>query len=164
MLGLDGSSSYFADFIHKYKGMVVGFKHAPLEHPVIILIDNDDGAKSILKLLSTNWKIDISVKSSELFFRVTDNLYLVKTPEKGTDGVSCIENFFQLALLATKLDGKTFNPDKKHNADGEYGKFLFAEKVVRPGWSKIDFSGFAPLLNRFVAVIDNYAQPPTAKL
>jgi hypothetical protein len=30
---------------------------------------------------------------------------------------------------------------KEHGADGEYGKFIFAEKIVRPNADTIDFTG-----------------------
>jgi NAD-dependent DNA ligase len=62
------------------------------------------------------------------------------------------------------LEGKTFNPDKDHDAPGEYGKVRFAEAVVRPLADKIDFSGFDPLLSRIDAVLADYdkrtAPPP----
>ena len=93
------------------------------------------------------------------FFHVTDNLYLVKTPELGVSGISYIEKFFDPSLLKTELAGKKFNPDKDHDAASEYGKFAFADKVVRPNAGTIDFSGFAPLLDRIVAAIDHYKPP-----
>jgi RNA-directed DNA polymerase len=58
--------------------------------------------------------------------------------------------------LNTVVDGKTFDPNKEHQAEGKYGKLIFAERVVRPNADSIDFSGFAPLLDRIVAVLDHY--------
>jgi hypothetical protein len=63
-------------------------------------------------------------------------------------------------LNSGRLKGKKFNPNSKIDPDGEYGKEVFANSVIRPNASKIDFSGFDPLLDRIVAVIKNY-QPPT---
>ena len=60
-------------------------------------------------------------------------------------------------LLGTVLDGKTFNSKKDMNPATEYGKFVFAEKVVRLKADTINFQGFAPLLQRITAVIDDYA-------
>jgi hypothetical protein len=60
-------------------------------------------------------------------------------------------------VLQTKLDGKSFEPHKEHNATGKYGKVAFARKVIEPNSAKIDFSGFAPLLDRIVAVLDHHA-------
>jgi len=141
----------------RYKQEIQSFKHRPLKHPVIVLVDNDAGAKDIFKSFNTNYGVAIDLKSADPFFYVTQNLYLIKTPERGSDGVSCIEDFFEPSLLNTKIDGKKFNPKKDHGADGEYGKFIFAERVVRPNADTINFSGFGPLLERICAVIDDYA-------
>ncbi len=165
LLEIGGGSSDLKYFFIKtrYQQDIQKFKHKPLKHPVIILIDNDNGAKEIFGTLSKNYGIAIDLQLAAPFFHVTDNLYLVKTPEKGSDGLSYIEDFFDPVLLATKLEGKKFNPNKDHGADGEYGKYVFAEKVVRPNAGTINFSGFAPLLERIAAVIDHYSPPQTAK-
>ena len=156
LTGGTGSLHYFL-INGRYDVDIHGFAHRPLKHPVIILIDNDDGAKSLFKVLKTNYGMTVDLKSTEPFFRVTDNLYLVKTPPKGAVDATCIEDFFDPAHLLTLLDGKKLNLHKDHAAEGEYGKFAFAEKVVRPNVGTINFLGFAPLLNRIVAVIDDYA-------
>jgi RNA-directed DNA polymerase len=83
---------------------------------------------------------------------------LVKTPIKGADNKSCPEDFFDPALLTTKIDGKTFNPHKEHEAPGEFGKVIFAERIVRPQAGIIDFSGFDPLLTRIEAAIDDHTK------
>ncbi len=163
VLDLRGGTGALNYFVSKgrYDNDIRSFKHRPLKHPVIVLIDNDDGAKDLRKVLSQSYGIKVELQSSEPFFHITDNLYLVKTPEKGARGASCIEDLFDPSLLATEVDGKKFNPKKDHGADGEYGKFIFAEKVVRPNADTINFANFAPLLQRIVAVIDHY-KPPNA--
>lgn len=143
----------------RFKHILDGYGHRPLKHPIIVLVDNDDGSKEIFGTIKENYKMNISIKNTDLFFHITDNLYLIKTPEIGANGVSCIEDFFPKSILHTDLEGKKFNPKKVHGAEGEYGKFVFAEKVVRPNADTIDFSGFAPLLARVTAVIDHYTAP-----
>ncbi len=164
LLELGGGASdlkYF--FIKKRYGQdIQGFKHRPLLHPVIVLIDNDDASKQIFQTLKENYGITAELASPEPFFHVVGNLYLVKTPAKGANGMSCIEDCFDPELLKTELDGKKLNLKKEHRADGEYGKFVFAEKVVRPHADKIDFTGFAPLLERIAAAIDHYKPPAPA--
>jgi hypothetical protein len=142
-----------------YSRSLRAFNHKPLNHPVILLIDNDEGAKGIFSAIKEIVGTKITLKSSSPFFHLTDNLYLVKTPELGGLGLSKIENFFDAALTNTKLGGKTFNPTNASVADNEYGKHVFAEKVVRPNADKIDFSKFAQMLARIVAVIDHYKPP-----
>ena len=78
----------------------------------------------------------------------------------GSKGTSCIEDLFEPALRKTVIDGKVFDPNKKHGEAGKYGKARFAEKVVQPQKDKIDFSKFADLLDRIVAVLDDYAANP----
>jgi RNA-directed DNA polymerase len=87
------------------------------------------------------------------------NLNLIKTPETGK---TCIEDLFDPALLKKEVNGKKFALDKKHNEAGKYGKAVFAEKVVRPDVATIDFTKFAPLLDRIVAVLDDYAANPAS--
>ena len=64
-------------------------------------------------------------------------------------------------MFLTELEGKKFDPNKKHGEAGKYGKIRFAEKVVRPNTATIDFSKFDVLLDRIVAVVDDYAANPS---
>ena len=88
-----------------------------------MLIDNDDGAKEIFKLLQgKKFRISIGLETDLPFYHLSGPLYLIKTPIKGPDNKSCPEDFFDPIVLGTKIDGKNFNPDKEHDAPGEYGK------------------------------------------
>ena len=160
ILDLSGGTGDLLYFFIKsrYQRDILGFKHRPLRCPVIVLIDNDDGAKSIFSTILDNYKIPIDLKSSENFFHITQNLYLIKTPELGTSGKSYVEGLFEPALLKVEIEGKKFNPGKKIDPDTEYGKAVFAEKVVRPNADDIEFSGFKPLLERIVSVMEHYKE------
>src|SRR5690606_34400554 len=92
----------------------------------------------------------------EPFYYLFENLYVVKTPEMSPNVESCIEDLFDRELFKTEIDGKTFDPRKKHGAAGKYGKFVFAEQVIKPQVDKINFSGFLPLLNRIAAALEDY--------
>ena len=158
LLQMRGGSPDLKFFLAAWKDEFAKYKHRPMKHPVIVLIDNDDGAKEIFKLLQgKRFGIAISLSTDRPFYHLGGHLYLVKTPIKGADNKSCPESFFDPALLATKIDGKTFSPDKEHEAPGEYGKVIFAERVVRQQAGTIDFTGFDPLLTRIDAVIEDYA-------
>lgn len=165
LLELGGGASDLRYFFikNRYQEDIRGFKHNPLKCPVIVLIDNDSGGKELFGTLAKNYGMSIDLKSSQPFFHVTDNLYLVKTPELGPTGISCIEDFFEPALRATVLGGKTFNPDNNIDPNKEYGKYVFAEKVIRPNANTINFSEFQPLLGRICAVIDDYKLPAATK-
>lgn len=147
-------------FIRKYPDALKHYRHRPLPNPVIVLIDNDDGAKDIFSVAKNLGAPNISRTSTDPFYRLAPNLYLIKTPEIGAKGTSCIEDSFDPALLKTVIDGKVFDPNKKHGEAGKYGKARFAEKVVQPQKDTIDFSKFAGLLDRIVAALDDYAANP----
>jgi RNA-directed DNA polymerase len=96
--------------------------------------------------------------TTEPFYYLGLNLYLAKTPETpAAPHTSCMETFFEQCVLDTVLDGKTFDLAKEHDAPGKYGKQRFATRVVEPKAGEIDFSGFVPLLDRIVAVLDHHA-------
>jgi RNA-directed DNA polymerase len=133
--------------------------YAPLKHPAIVLVDNDSGpggANGIFSLVNQKFKINPSLTSSAPFYPLCYNLFLVKTPEKASgDGSSKIEDLFDPSFLATALGGKVFNWTNKKSAENEIGKTALAS-IVRANADQIDFSHFAVLLNRIVAVIDHY--------
>lgn len=157
VLDLGRGASQLKTFIENYRKCVSTFNHAPLASPVIVLVDNDDGGKKLFGLAKAMSNVDITFSTTDPFYYLGLNLYLVKTPEQVTaPHTSCMETFFDAATLATQIDGKTFDPDKEHDAPGKYSKMVFAAKVIEPNANTIDFSGFAPLLKRVVAVLDHH--------
>ena len=81
----------------------------------------------------------------------------MKVPEGATPHPREIEELFQPALLATKLNGKSFDPKKDHGDDTHYGKVAFAESVVRANASTVDFSDFEELMERIEAALRHHA-------
>ena len=130
------------------------FKCKPMAHPVILVLDNDDGLRSVAGTVNKNFRVPIEVTSTDDFYHIIENLFLVKTPE--IKGKSCIEDLFSDELKNKSLKGKKFNPNGKINSQTEYGKEVFAKSVVKRHSGNIDFSGFDTLLDRIVAVLDHY--------
>lgn len=131
------------------------FKHTPMKHPVILLLDNDSGLKPVASTIKDNFNVPISTVSTADFYHVTKNLYVVKTPE--TNGQSCIEDLFPQKWRNKKLEGKKFSAKNKIDTKTEYSKEVFAKSVIKPNAAKIDFSGFDPLLDRIFAVLTHYS-------
>lgn len=69
-----------------------------------------------------------------------------------------IEDLFDDQTRNTTVDGKKFNRNPKIDSASEYGKIVFAEKVVKAKQDSINFGGFKEVLNRFKAVIEDYKQ------
>ena len=157
ILSLSGGSGKLNKFIGTYRKYSKSINVPGTTHPVILLIDNDDGAKSIFKCVNKNSKSTASPKKPFIF--VNENLYVVPTPLT-TDGKSTmIEDFFEPSLKKTKLSEKTFNPSEKgFNAKTEYGKNHFAKYVVLKNQATIDFTGFEPILKRIESVLDDYGK------
>ncbi|MBK3868603.1 ribonuclease H [Pseudomonas stutzeri] len=165
LLELYGGTPYLKEFILDYYEHF-NFYNAPMPtHPVIIILDNDDGFGKIEGALKgKRYKPTIfpatlpanDFRSAE-FIYVTYNLYIVLTPLKGKEKKSSIEDSFTKKLRATKLGGKVFNKENKTDSDTEYGKEYFASKVVTPNKHKINFSGFDPLLGRINQCIQHFA-------
>jgi len=160
ILRLGNGSGGLSRLIYDYKRTLKIFRHCPIDFPVIIIIDNDDGAKSVFKAANAareSTDASITHSSKAAFYHLGANLYLVKTPEEIASGQeSCIEDLFDPEILKTVVEGKTFDPHKEHNAKGKYGKAIFAEKVIKPSIDTIDFSRFGLLLDRVVAVLRDY--------
>ena len=161
ILQLGGGTGDFLFFMKSYRSNLDRYRFRAMRQPVILLIDNDGGADNVFKEALKLGVPAIALKSTAPFYRLVDNLYLVKTDERGASGKSCIEDLFDPALLKTKVNGLEFDPAKKHNAAGKYGKQIFAESVVKPNAATIDFSGFERVLERIVAVLDDYAASPS---
>jgi RNA-directed DNA polymerase len=154
ILGLNGGVGDIKNFINSYRTDIKHF-HAPGKfHPVIVLIDNDEGAKPVMSLLrSLKMKIDAEPDS---FTYVAGNLYVVTTPLINGKN-SCIEDFFTDELRSTIVDGKQLSLLDDANPEKYYGKTVFAHRVVRPQAANIDFTAFKEILVRLQDVIADYA-------
>ena len=151
ILGLKDGGSSLSGFISTYDKETAKFKAPGRKHPVIVLYDNDSGAKGIHNTVKQVSKK--SVDSNKPFTHVIQNLYVVPTPLVSGVTESKIEDFFEPALKATQIGGKTFNDSNNIDSTTEYGKQVFAHAVVVPNAKTINFHGFRPLLANLTSVI-----------
>jgi RNA-directed DNA polymerase len=158
VMRLGGGTGDLKNLLIHYESMLARFKFAPLKFPVIVLLDNDSGATGAFSFLKDKYKLNPSVKSTGAFYFVCNNLYMIKTPENLPNGTSTIEDLFDPALLAGEFEGKTFNKSNGELGPHEFGKVQFSD-YVRSNAEKIVFSGFSPLLDRIVAVLNHYTPP-----
>jgi retron-type reverse transcriptase len=158
MLGMSGGTAQLVDFMKDYQAEARRLK-VPLQFPpVIVLVDNDDGAKSIYGYLKNALKLKSPPDAKLPYFHVAKNLYVVPTPLTADGKGTMIEDFFPGSVLDTKLNGKSFNPQNEGlDLKKEYGKSHFALHVVKKNEATIDFSGFKPILKRIEEAIDHHA-------
>ena len=147
-LGIFDGADNLVSFVHKFKKLSSKMKAPRTPHNTILLTDNDSGVMGKKKLFGTvaneTGKQCDGMKPS---YQIVPGLHLVPVPKgKVTDEVS-IETLFNPALLQKKVKGKSFNYLTKADPKTEYDKAYFADKIVKPGYKKINFDGFKPLLN-----------------
>src|SRR6266852_486588 len=148
----DGGSSVLSKFIGTYKQEIRQFTAPSLTNPLVILYDNDSGAKNIRSAIKNISKVPVT--GAEPFVHVIKNMYALPTPYVGGATESKIEDCFDDATKGMVIEGKTFNDSNNFDVDKHYGKKVFAHRVVRLKAATIDFTGFRPLLTNLVAVIN----------
>ena len=125
------------------------FKAAGKKQPVMMLADNDDGAKDIKGKLKDK-------DFTKPFIYHLENLYVVPVPVTGGGPKAAIEDLFEKSVLETEVDSKKFNRNDRIDPDKEYGKMVFAKKVVEANQEKINFNGLEQILYRLKSVITDY--------
>jgi len=159
ILGLkDGGSAPLGNFITSYKKNTDRFAAPGLVSPVIILYDNDSGRKSVNSPAKDARTSNKAIDPKDAFTHIVKNLYLLPTPLTPTGGDSMIEDFFDAATKGIQLGGKLFSATNDIDRTKFYGKADFAENVVTPHAKAIDFTGFAPMLQRVAMVIAEHAK------
>jgi RNA-directed DNA polymerase len=144
--GLKGLISAYATELQKFK--------APgLSDPAILLVDNDNAADEIFSEIKR--VAGKTPSKTDPYIHVLGNLYVVLTPLQGGAAKSEIEDCFDDSIKNLNLGGKVFSTDSNANANLYFGKHILSQ-YVRHNASKIDFSGFAPILDRLTAAIEDY--------
>lgn len=128
-----------------YKKMGSSFKAPRKPCPVVIVADNDEGSKEIKKKL--NIKNGDSIND---FYHFSNNLYVLIVP-KNKEGA--IEGLFDESTLKIMVGGKSFNSGKEIDVDKEFGKIVFAEKVISAKQNNISFEGFKEVFDGLKRVI-----------
>lgn len=158
ILDLSGGASAVKMFVTEYIKSIKKTPQPRQQMPLIVLLDNDSGGKVFYGLIK-QYSRTTTVSGMDDFYHLAANVYVVFTPIAKAGLCSSIEDFFEPHLLKSKVDGKTFNPDDKtFDMTKEYGKAVFATKIVRPNISKINFDKFSPILARIESVIDAHSK------
>ena len=157
-----GGSDPLKNLALDYEKRLARYAHRPLTYPVIILLDSDAGLKEFSAAVLKKLGKTINLTTTDPFYHLAANLYVVKTPEPAGGGQSCIEDLFG-AAKSLPLDGKILHLDEKtFDSSKHIGKSYFARRVVAKNVGAIDWTGFTALLDRIVGVLDHYVPPPEA--
>jgi RNA-directed DNA polymerase len=80
VLEISGGSSQLADLVVRYHKEILRYLHRPLKFPVIVLIDNDTGSAPVFASMKPFVKPTPTTASTDPFYHVCHNLYVIKTP------------------------------------------------------------------------------------
>jgi 5S rRNA maturation endonuclease (ribonuclease M5) len=138
--------------INMYEKNMKSFKGEGRKYPVIILVDNDDGADRIKSRIKNKLNISDDVTANN-YYNFIDNLYIMFAPAAK---YGAIEDLFDAATLNTELNGKTFSSAKDINNKTEYSKIVFAEKVIKEKQKEINFDNFKSVFDNFKLIINEY--------
>lgn len=155
ILGLPGGAAPLKTLISEYLHNFSRYQAPGNTSPVIMLIDNDSGSKDIYSLIKQLRKEKNPIDGSEEHYYIAKNLFVVPTP-KVLGKESKIEDFFTRNTLEMKIGTKSFDCSNDHDTETSYGKNAFAEQIVKANQNTIDFTGFRPILQRIVNVINYY--------
>lgn len=133
-----------------YKTNMKKFKNKKFSHPIIILTDNDEGAKKIKKQLGIAEEGFI-----KNYYHYHKNLYVIPSKSKiPKEEEHNIEDLFDKKILNTKIDKKTFKRNNCKMSDNEYSKIVFAHKVIKAQKDSINFNAFRPIFDSFLDIIN----------
>jgi RNA-directed DNA polymerase len=140
--------------IEDYLEEMQKFRAPGMEQPVILLVDNDGGADRVYSTI--NRLTNKNASKADPYFHIWGNLYVVITPVKAGAKESEIEDFFDDSIRNLNLGGKTFSPNPKADKDLHFGKHILSQ-YVRENFATIDFRGFAGVLDRITAAIEDHS-------
>jgi RNA-directed DNA polymerase len=92
VLGITGGCGTLKRFLYLNKHHSKDFSLAGERQPVILVVDNDRAGRDVVNMINGIYKTAIAMDDSKLWFRVTEHLYLVKTPLAANQNSSCIED------------------------------------------------------------------------
>ena len=161
ILGIRGGAGDLKNWMARYERAMREFKAPGKQNPVIVIIDSDDAAKGIWSFVQSITKQKPT--PSDPYTHVRGNLYVVPVPLPSGQSSAAIESGFDAAALAIKVDGKVFCADKTFDEKLNFGKMVFAHKVVTPNADTINFRGFVQLLTNISKAIADHRKryPPT---
>jgi len=151
VLQLEGGASFLEAFMKAYCDEIKKFKAPGMQCAVVLVVDNDSEGEKICAAIRKLTKK--SVTKTGPYVHIAGNLYMVLTPLKAEATKSTIEDCFAEEIKNLKIGGKAFNRDNNADSSLYFGKHILSQHV-RENAAKIDFAGFAVLLDSITAAIE----------
>lgn len=157
LLDMAEGSSGLAKLVGNYKNIQAQYNHKPRLAPVILLVDNDQGGGAVFSAAKKHHSVTIRTSDKQLWFKIFDNLYILKTPPKTVaPHDSEIEDLFPDEVKRVELEGKTLSLEDGFDTKRFYGKSPFADKVVRAVSDNTKFAGFDVILRSIEEIVEDF--------
>lgn len=151
----DGGTGDIKNLITGYKKECNKFFVPKSQNPVIILVDNDMGVTELFTSIKQMTKSKEDVDGSKDFYHIAYNLYVVALPKLNNKDTA-IENFYSEDIRKIKYLDKDFSQDNGYDSKTQYGKNIFATKIIPHNYTMVDWSNFDQIFDRIQAVIDDF--------
>ena len=142
-----GGTSKLKTFCQNYKKIMEKLHVGKLSFPLIIIVDNDKAGREVFNLKN---ELLEETNSKNIKFSAP-NLYVIILPNSSSQDCA-IEDYFDNKIKI--FEGKTFNPTNQKCSSTEFGKSIFATKVVLPQKNSIDFNNFEQLIKEINTAIE----------
>lgn len=164
LMELFGGEDYLNGFVQSFSDQYAYYTAPKPVHPVVIVLDNDDGLAGILNFVKSYKPASIFPSTLDIkndfrkseFIHVVHNLYIVLTPLGVGDARTDIECLFDDTTRLKNHNGKCFNTVALRDKKRDLSKESFANNIVKAQKNSIVFDGLKPLLNRIVKAIEHY--------
>jgi RNA-directed DNA polymerase len=166
ILNLHGGTDALKHFCRIYVEQTKKFIGGVPSSPAVIIVDADKAGNDVFNYAKGIAKKQGSEeKDSPDFIFVKPNIYVLLIPNSKGEKESVVENLFPANFLQKTLDGKTLTLTNNKAGQKEFGKMYFA-KYILPTAVAADLEEFKPLLNKLVAVINDFSvkSKPAAKI
>lgn len=154
-LDLEGGSASLKKFVQRYCDHYKFYSAKEALSPVILILDNDIGQNDLLKLIEKELGTSKEKLKEEPFIRICHNLFLILTPLSGGKD-TMMEDLFEESILTEIIEGKIFNKSNNTCTSSQYGKVVFAQKVIRQKRRSISFDSFRPIFDSIVEIVEAY--------
>lgn len=116
------------------------------------MLDNDKGLKSIQTTINNYFKTKISISDDQSFYKIYEDIYVVKTPHLISSQESSIEDFLDPSIWQLNLDGKTFSSNDNYDISKHFGKVILSDYLYT-NRSNFVFTGLNQILSRISAAL-----------
>lgn len=143
--------------IFEYLNCKLAIKEQQKYAPVILLYDNEQHTtgKPLRKFLTTLEKKNIIINKDDISLHLKSNLYLQLIPKIPGKDECEIEDLYDLHVLNTKINNKTFSRDSEIDTSQHFSKHEFS-LFIRKNYKSIDFKSFIPLLNSINKIVGSH--------